>query len=254
MWHKPSWFGPVWSWFRIRSLGRTKPTLPACSLSAHRRPGSCAALPPNMLICDLDRELVNREPRTRRHTRNPAPKHDRRRSRAIRSVCNKPSTRTLDRAPRRPPTAIWAGELQELPVHNPRRAQSVCSASSPAGRLMELNPDAGTRVEQGQLRTYFGKGETFMQLVLRTTLQWRHTGQTQFDYLVCINEIDIRVRHTKPRWAKTGTVASRYITRFLTRLARPWPEVQRTALTPAQKKGSHLYIRTEFPTVAANRG
>ena len=215
-----------------------------------------AVLPcrPDMLICDLNRELVNRENRelgdiseTLRQSMTDA----------VAEQCMAFATGQVHEplAEHREGYQQLFGQAsyQELPVpqsqESPERLQRIKA-------LLETSqgsPDAGTRVEQGQLRTYFGKGETFMQLVLRNDSAVAGIqAQTQFDYLVCINEIDIRV--LRQHEAEMGQDWDRRVKVHYTIFDPDGKTVAGGAAYSTYagtEKGIEPLIRTEFPKVAA---
>lgn len=215
-----------------------------------------AVLPcrPDMLICDLDRELVSRENRELGDIRETLRQSM---TDAVAEQCMAFATGQVHEplAEHREGYQQLFGQAsyQELPVpksqENPDRMQRIKALLEAA----EDAPDAGTRVEEGQIRTYFGKGETFMQLVLKNDSAVSGIqAQTQFDYLVCINEIDIRV--LRKHEAEMGQDWDRRVKVHYTIFDPDGKTVAGGAAYSTYagtEKGLEPLIRTEFPKVAA---
>lgn len=207
---------------------------------------------PDMMLCDLDRELENRENIPLAQIRETLRMSL---SDAVAEQCMRFATGDVHL-----PEAANLKDYQDLFAGSRYEQIEVSSEQESNARiarikafLEEEKPEDGTRVEQGQLRTYFGKDEKYMNLLLASDSAVKTIHEaTSFDYLVCINEIDIQVMRVHEQ--EMGQDWDRRVKVHYTIFDPEGKEVASGAAYstyPGTQKGMKVLIQEQFPNVAA---
>lgn len=148
---------------------------------------------PDMLISDIDQEIVKRDGMSQKDARETM------RLEIAEIVAEQCRVFAMGDVllPERKNLSSYQ-QLFRNSTYVERPVPVVESAGARAAKVREIlnqaQPEVGTRVENGQLKTVLGKKETFMDLELKAdSMVNKVSAQTEYDYLICINELDIRV-------------------------------------------------------------
>lgn len=148
---------------------------------------------PDMLISDIDQEIVNRDGMTQKEARESMRMEI---AEIVAEQCRVFALGDVLLPERKNLTAYQQlfrnSTYVERPV--PVDETSASRAAKVRAILEQAQPEVGTRVEEGQLKTVLGKKDTFMDLDLKADSMVNKVKEvTEYDYLICINELDVRV-------------------------------------------------------------